>query len=439
MAVLTVGHSGKDYTSIQDALDNTTDHDTVRIFADTPYILDATDQGDARIDLDFNCDFVTIEGCYTDAGDLDYGGAHYRDESKYPHIQAVGAGSDKAAFYLDASLQHAVLRIKNLKFSDLAAGEYPAIYYDNATIYYGLVIQNCIFDSDAELTDYLCFFAGRTPIVFIDCLFRGKIAKSCVAAFGTTSYTLTFANCRFQDFDASCTFADGGYIYASNVNVNAYHNILQYAPSEALPAYNAFIRSTVSTQLIHNVLYNAAPLTNDVAWGVAVSHLTFARNNIFVGLSGGDFYYYAGRYDTAYNCYYTCGTVQASALGCFYSNPLFTDAANGDFSLQSGSPCLNTGEPIMLPDGSVSRGSIGAWQEKQIINPPDAADFRDGETYFDGATITGTLDLPAEANVANGVVFDNGTKTGSYDVQWNDIYANGMNSLYQDDPNEAYG
>ena len=45
--------------------------------------------------------------------------------------------------------------------------------------------------------------------------------------------------------------------------------------------------------------------------------------------------------------------------GSISSDPLFTDPANGDYSLQPGSPCINTGDPSMTdPDGS--RSDMGA-------------------------------------------------------------------------------
>lgn len=49
------------------------------------------------------------------------------------------------------------------------------------------------------------------------------------------------------------------------------------------------------------------------------------------------------------------------------------------------------------------------------LNLPAEADVRDGTTY-DAGTKTGTLDLPDEADVALGIVFDNGTKTGTADI-----------------------
>lgn len=44
---------------------------------------------------------------------------------------------------------------------------------------------------------------------------------------------------------------------------------------------------------------------------------------------------------------------------------------------------------------------------------PNEEDVREGTSYGDGA-YEGTLDLPLEENVVNGISYDNETKTGTY-------------------------
>jgi hypothetical protein len=53
-----------------------------------------------------------------------------------------------------------------------------------------------------------------------------------------------------------------------------------------------------------------------------------------------------------------------SKKGEVTSDPLFTDAANGDFTLQSGSPCLNTGIPSSMAGATGSyKWNIGVDQD----------------------------------------------------------------------------
>ncbi len=68
--------------------------------------------------------------------------------------------------------------------------------------------------------------------------------------------------------------------------------------------------------------------------------------------------------------------------------------------------------------GGLSTGylDIGAVQlQSQTSTDPGIANVRSGTGYtLNDASLTGTLDLPAEADVKLGVVFDNTTKTGTY-------------------------
>lgn len=73
---------------------------------------------------------------------------------------------------------------------------------------------------------------------------------------------------------------------------------------------------------------------------------------------------------------------------------------------------------LVVPDASDVRdgvtfdnGSEGTLDVFAEANLPAAADVRDGVSFGDGDT--GLLDLPAQTDVANGVQYDNGTKTGS--------------------------
>jgi hypothetical protein len=49
-----------------------------------------------------------------------------------------------------------------------------------------------------------------------------------------------------------------------------------------------------------------------------------------------------------------------AGIGNIDADPLFVDAAGGDFALQPGSPCINTGDPALSPDPDGSFADMGA-------------------------------------------------------------------------------
>ncbi len=86
---------------------------------------------------------------------------------------------------------------------------------------------------------------------------------------------------------------------------------------------------------------------NALGYGGGASDVTEARNNIFVGNTTG-IGVSAGTVDNDYNDFFNNGTdISGDSTGgnATSHDPLFTDAANGDFSLQAGSPSIDAGDP----------------------------------------------------------------------------------------------
>ena len=87
-------------------------------------------------------------------------------------------------------------------------------------------------------------------------------------------------------------------------------------------------------------------------------------NNIIYDNTDYSIYYYHDTDISVTYCNLTDGIVGIDSLGvgCINSDPLFVDPLNGDYNLQPGSPCINTGNPDPQyndPDGT--RNDMGAY------------------------------------------------------------------------------
>ncbi len=70
---------------------------------------------------------------------------------------------------------------------------------------------------------------------------------------------------------------------------------------------------------------------------------------------------------------YTCSSQPLTGVGSIADDPLFTDAVNGDFSLQTGSPCIDAGDPAspLDPDNTIcDMGALYFHQYLGIVEDP---------------------------------------------------------------------
>jgi hypothetical protein len=144
---------------------------------------------------------------------------------------------------------------------------------------------------------------GCEEFVIRNCLFDGNKTASALAKNGTQRSGIDTGSTNF--FVRSCTFVN-------NTSSGLY---------PAMKTYVVAATNRVSNCLFHNNTSDNGSQYNDVAATSAAY-----RN-----------YYY--------NCYFSSGLI--STNGCIgggdKSDPKFTDAANGDYTLLKGSPCIDAG------------------------------------------------------------------------------------------------
>jgi len=151
-------------------------------------------------------------------------------------------------------------------------------------------------------------------------------------------------------------------------------------------------------------------ITNSVLWGGDAVQSDFAPTNFTI--------------------VYSDISEAWSGTGNFNSDPLFADAAARNFHLQSGSPCINTGDPASPNDPDSSRADVGVF-------PFDAASasglFVSLSSPLSGAVFTGptNITIDASANSTTGTVakvefYQSTTKLGEdtsnpYSFAWNNV------------------
>jgi len=143
-------------------------------------------------------------------------------------------------------------------------------------------------------------------------------------------------------------------------------------------------------EIYNNIIYNCVKGINILSTNTAVPTNNIIKNNIVSNSTENLIRDETGESTNTldYNCYYPNGddlfrwdntyydtfsayqTASGQDSHSINSDPLFVDAANGDFRLQSGSPCINAGTDVGLTQdyegNSVPQGSnpdIGAYEK----------------------------------------------------------------------------
>jgi len=146
------------------------------------------------------------------------------------------------------------------------------------------------------------------------------------------------------------------YGWQSKTNFTVSNNLITNCPIGLHYNYGPSLFTGV---ISNNIVYNStvtAVLYHDGLWeGSSV----YFYSNIFLNNTG-NISFPASVWD--YNCFNNSGNIPTPGINNITIDPLFVDPDNGDFHLQSVSPCINTGHPTLIySDIDRTRNDMGIY------------------------------------------------------------------------------
>lgn len=154
---------------------------------------------------------------------------------------------------------------------------------------------------------------------------------------------------RSADWAIALTGAENG----TRDTVNIYNNTFYNMPKGVLYSLKDW-----PVVLKNNIIYTSFA---NIIHASTVAGFLISSNNLWQSTTGGNVLNYMGTYTAA-----TITNFEASAQT---TDALFTDAKNGDFSLQTGSPAINAGVNVglttdILGNPIVGNPDIGAYERQ---------------------------------------------------------------------------
>jgi hypothetical protein len=339
--------------------------DNIEVTAYTPngvtdYYVDDTGD-DTNNGLTEGAPFATLAKALSLSDDgtgvtINVGAGTYSEEDltiSRSNITISGAGSSQTIFDGDLDGRFATISANNTTIQNLQIKEYGitssctsngscgggAIQVGTSST--GFTVNNVIFDgniTDGESGDggAIEFLTGSTTIIN-STIFRNNKAGSAAssslsrnggATKGNGSATVTFNNCIFHD----------NYVRGYGA---AHYNWMDSGGS------STFLNCTFEGNVYYGSggavggRYGTLTIKNSIVW-----------NTIYggTGAAGYDIYDYSGSTVTATNVIYGVNQNATLSGSNSTSDPLFTDASNHDYTLQSGSPAIDAANVDALSD-----------------------------------------------------------------------------------------
>ncbi|SHI60937.1 parallel beta-helix repeat (two copies) [Desulfatibacillum alkenivorans DSM 16219] len=186
----------------------------------------------------------------------------------------------------------------------------------------------------------------------------------------------------------SANYNDNVLIYAGSSNIRIENNLVQFAARGsgiAIEDYNTSDGLTPAPKIVNNTV------VSNTLHGISADD---AAPTFFYNISAENgsygFYYGSSVVTRAYNCAWDNGTNFPTILGTgeIEEDPLFTDSANGDYTLLPDSPAIDAIPRNVAEGGTVTAPDMDLLERPRPLGPNSDYDMGCYEEY--GLTITST-------------------------------------------------
>lgn len=422
----TVVHSGqgvyevgptKTYSTIQSALDQLwtdqgsaafTANQYIRIFADTyvEYI-----QPNLSLNPDENsCGTLIIEGDPADDRDnviLQGDGSAYilrnrQDHVEVRHLKFNCTNYITSAVVLDTGVGMPC-QIHDCTFTNTALNKY-IVHLGTS---HAADVWDCDFDCPGVTSLYVFFNTSATSLRVRSSKF--KIGTGRIFRGATLSNTYDFEGCSFRATGAStrlCSPLVGTHVRFVNCTFYGGQRAIDletWSLGQALTIINCIFQGQT------HYVFDFGEMPEEVAGHVGPR--LYLRNNYYYDYGGSGAFAYTGANKTYAE--FMAGSLVNEANQVNGTDPKMTDPDNDDFSLQSGSPCINAGHGSGVITGyngvafDPNQPDVGAWSSGTVSpdGPPtwtdntsnivatDAVSDGDVNVSWDAATASGGKDV----------------------------------------------
>ena len=288
-----------------------------------------------------------------------------------------GTHPNLGLMYINGS---ATVQVANCVFADSAT--MGVSVQGNSTV----VVAGCVF---SQLSGTGALWSADTMTI-ADCTFVNNTAVAGGALYFSNNATPIITGCVFAGNNATTSI--GGAIYFSHGNDATVTNCV-FIENEAILAGGA-IYASESNPMISNCTFSG-----NIGLGGAIFSDEFSFPEIRNSILWDNFpfqIYDSDSLTTVIFCNIEDGWEAPGSFGVIDADPLFADAANGDYRLQAGSPCIDAGHNLgVLPD-LVDLDGDGDTTEFTPLDLDGNARFADDLGTADtGCGVPGVVDMGA--------------------------------------------